>query len=690
MKQPGNSWMGGLRSLSKQPKLARDKANTLLLLLAGLLVLLPHSSALPWWSTAACLILMGWRAMLTESGRRLPSLWILTPICLLLMTAVYLSYHTLFGREAGVCMLAILLTCKLLEMHAKRDIFIVIFLSFFLLLSSFFDSQTIASAAWATLATLALLTALLSFQYTGLMPSLWQRIKLAMRILGMALPLTVIAFFLFPRIQGPLWGLPGDANTGRSGLSNSMTPGNISKLVQSEEIAFRVKFSGALPGKSDLYWRGIVLNSFDGRSWTHAEQPQHQLRRQPDSEDAQARSQPEEASLAGEAVVQDIILEASGQPWLFALDIPAAAPQISEMQVRLNRQRELNTASEINSRLRYSVVSHTSYRLQAQLSAADLQSSLALPSSYNPKTRNYAATLRQSSSSPQQAIVAVLNLFRNENFSYTLEPPLLGANSVDDFLFGSRAGFCEHYSSAFVVLMRAMGIPARVVTGYQGGSLNRVDRQLEVRQSDAHAWAEVWLSGRGWLRVDPTAAVAPERIQKNLSATQPARGLAGFIQLSMNQNSWLAGSWNAVRMRWNAANNSWNLWVLNYDQGKQFNLIRALGLEGYDWTQLSLFAFLLIGAAMAAMALPFMLNRPQVKPLDRLYLNLCQKMANQGYPKLAHEAPQTYADRLQAQRPDSAAIAAFILAYSAAKYAKNGATDSLLLKQLKALLAQCR
>jgi transglutaminase-like putative cysteine protease len=688
MKQPGNSWISGLRSLSKQPKLARDKANTLLLLLAGLLVLLPHSSALPWWSTAACLILMGWRAMLTVSGRRLPSLWILTPICLLLMAAVYLSYQTLFGREAGVCMLAILLTCKLLEMHAKRDIFIVIFLSFFLLLTSFFDSQSIASAAWATLATLALLTALLSFQYTGLMPSLWQRIKLAMRILGMALPLTVIAFFLFPRIQGPLWGLPGDANTGRSGLSNSMTPGNISKLVQSEEIAFRVKFSGALPGKSDLYWRGIVLNRFDGRSWTHVEQPQHQL--QLESEDAQARPQQEEASLAGEAVVQDIILEASGQPWLFALDIPAAAPQISEMQVRLNRQRELNTASEINSRLRYSVVSHTSYRLQAQLSAADLQSSLALPSSYNPKTRNYAATLRQSASSPQQAIVAVLNLFRNENFSYTLEPPLLGANSVDDFLFGSRAGFCEHYSSAFVVLMRAMGIPARVVTGYQGGSLNQVDSQLEVRQSDAHAWAEVWLSGRGWLRVDPTAAVAPERIQKNLGATQPARGLTGFIQLSMNQNAWLAGSWNAVRMRWNAANNSWNLWVLNYDQGKQFNLIRALGLEGYDWTQLSLFAFLLIGVAMAAMALPFMLNRPQVKPLDRLYLNLCQKMANQGYPKLAHEAPQTYADRLQAQRPNSAAIAAFILAYSAAKYAKNGATDSLLLKQLKALLAQCR
>ncbi|MFZ6750734.1 transglutaminase TgpA family protein [Undibacterium sp. Ren11W] len=685
MKPPANSWFSSWRQWRKSPALARDKANTLLLLLAGLLVVLPHSSALPWWTSAACLVLMGWRTLLTVTGRRLPSLWILTPISVLLMAAAYLTYHTLLGREAGICMLALLLTCKLLEMHAKRDIFVIIFLSFFLLLTSFFNSQSIASAGWATLATLALLTALLSFQYTGLMPSLWQRIKLAMRILGMAIPLTVIAFFLFPRIQGPLWGLPGDANTGRSGLSNSMTPGNISKLVQSEEIAFRVKFSGALPPKSDLYWRGIVLNQFDGRTWSHTDETQAQA-------DQDAAKDHNAAILNGEAVSQDIILEPSGQAWLFALDIPAAAPSKAGLLVKLNHQRELSSVTEINSRLRYSVVSHTSYRLQAQLSASDLQSSLYLPPNYNPKTRNYAASLKQGVSNPQQAIVAVLNLFRNENFSYTLEPPLLGTNSVDDFLFGSRAGFCEHYSSAFVVLMRAMGIPARVVTGYQGGSLNQIDNQLEVRQSDAHAWAEVWLNGRGWVRLDPTAAVAPERIQKNLGATQAASGLAGLIQLSMNQNSWLGSSLNGLRMRWNAANNSWNLWVLNYDQGKQFDLVRALGLEGFDWTQLSLIAFLLIGLAMAAMALPFMLNRPQVTPIDRLYLDLCQKMARKGFPRLPHEAPRTYSLRLQklVPAPQYGALQSFILAYSAAKYGKTMGSDSALLKQLKVLFARCR
>lgn len=685
MKKAPNSWFSGWQQLRKQSALARDKANTLLLLLAGLLVLLPHSAALPWWANAVCLVLMGWRALLTVSGHRLPSLWILTPICLLLMAAVYLTYHTLLGREAGICMLALLLTCKLLEMHAKRDIFVIIFLSLFLLLSSFFNSQSIASAAWATLATLALLTALLSFQYTGLMPSLWQRIKLALSILGMAIPLTVIAFFLFPRIQGPLWGLPSDANTGRSGLSNSMTPGNISKLVQSEEIAFRVKFSGTLPRKSDLYWRGIVLNRFDGRSWSQVE----------DAGTDSATPPPAASDLKdvmGAAVQQDIVLEASGQHWLFALDIPDAAPGIPDMQTKLSRQHELSSAAEINTRLRYAVVSHTDYRLQAQLSENEIQNSLYLPSGFNPKTRHYAATLRQSINTEQQAVIAVLNLFRRDNFIYTLEPPLLGTNSIDDFLFASRAGFCEHYSSAFVVLMRAMGIPARVVTGYQGGSLNQIDQQLEVRQSDAHAWAEVWINGRGWLRVDPTAAVAPERIEKNLAATQPAQGLAGIFQLSLTQNSWVGGALNSLRMRWNATNNAWNLWVLNYDQSKQFNLVRALGLEGFDWTQLSLIALLLIGMAMSMMALPFMLNRPQVAPIDRLYLSLCQKMARKGYPRLLHEAPQTYSLRLKMRlpTPQYGAIQAFILTYSAAKYGKTMASDKVLLKQLKVLLARCR
>lgn len=675
---PGFSLSGWQRHWKNRP-LARDKADTLLLLTACLLVLLPHLAVFAWWVNAGSLSLMLWRGWLTFSGRRLPRAWVLIPVALTLMAGIYLTYHTFLGREAGVAMLALLLSCKLLEMHAKRDLYIVIFLSFFLLLTSFFYSQSIASAALALLAVLALLTAQLSFQYTGAVPSLWKRIKLGLTILGMAIPLTLIAFFLFPRIQGPLWGLPGDANAGRSGLSDSMSPGNISKLALSEEIAFRVKLSGATPAKSELYWRGIVLNRYDGRTWSH-------------EDDAKPAASTSDLISNGDVLRQEIILEPSGQTWLFALDMPDAAPQLEGMLSGINSQREMNSAQPINNRIRYQANSHAQYRLQSTLTAQALLPSLRLPASYNPQTLRYAAKLRQGISDERQIVNEVLQFFRRENFSYTLEPPLLGVNGIDDFLFGSRAGFCEHYASAFVVLMRASGIPARVVTGYQGGAINNVDGYLEIRQSDAHAWAEVWLSGIGWLRVDPTAAVAPERIQKNLGSTQNSRGLAGLVNLAMSNDSWFGSAIRSANMRWSALNNSWNLWVLNYNQARQFDLMRTLGLSEFDWAQLSLIFFLLSATVMSLLALPFMLNRPQISALDRLYLSLCQKLANQGYPRQAHEAPYSYGQRLRTSLPDTqyAPIYRFLSAYSAAKYGKNVQSEASTVKHLKILLAQCR
>lgn len=663
----------------KNRPLARDKADTLLLLSACLLVLLPHLAVFAWWVNAGSLGLMLWRGWLTLSGRRLPRAWILIPVALTLMGGIYLTYHTFLGREAGVAMLALLLSCKLLEMHAKRDLYIVIFLSFFLLLTSFFYSQSIASAALALLAVLALLTAQLSFQYTGAVPSLWKRIKLGLTILGLAIPLTLIAFFLFPRIQGPLWGLPGDANAGRSGLSDSMSPGNISKLALSEEIAFRVKLSGATPGKAELYWRGIVLNRYDGRTWSH-------------EDDTKSATLVPDLISHGEILHQDIILEPSGQAWLFALDMPDAAPQLEGMLSSMNSQREMTSSQALNNRIRYQANSYTKYRLQSTLTVRALLPALRLPAGYNPQTLRYAAELQRRISDQQQIINEVLQFFRRENFSYTLEPPLLGVNSIDDFLFGSRAGFCEHYASAFVVLMRASGIPARVVTGYQGGTINNVDGYLEIRQSDAHAWAEVWLNGRGWLRVDPTAAVAPERIRNNLGSTQNSSGLAGLVKLALSNNSWLGSAIQSASMRWSAINNSWNLWVLNYNQARQFDLMRVLGLSEFDWTQLSLIFFLLSASVMTLLALPFMLNRRQISALDRLYLSLCQKLANQGYPRQTHEAPYSYGQRLQTNLSDAQydPIHRFLSAYSAAKYGKNEQSEASTVKQLKILLAQCR
>ena len=670
-----NAAIAGVHASWKKQPLSRDKADTLLLLTACLLVLIPHVQAMPGWVSTCCAMLMLWRGWLTLTGRRLPPSWILIPISLLMMAGVFLTFRTFFGREAGVTMVALLLACKLLEMHAKRDLFVVIFLSFFVLLTSFFYSQTIASAFMALAATATLLTAQLSFQYTGVIPSLWQRAKLGALILLLAIPLTVVSFFLFPRIQGPLWSLPGDANSARSGLSDSMSPGNISNLALSEDIAFRAKFSPATPEKSLLYWRGIVFNRFDGRTWSR--------------EDVIRTSRPADLYRTnGKEIRQEIILEASGQAWLFALDIPGSAPVLEDMRTSLNTQFEIHSARSINNRIRYQVSSFPDYFLQTELTPQELQTSLELPAGFNPKTLSYAAQLSQRIKGNQQRIDAVLQLFRQEQFVYTLEPALLGENSIDDFLFTTRAGFCEHYSSAFVVLMRSMGIPARVITGYQGGAPNSVDGYLEVRQSDAHAWAEVWLTGRGWIRVDPTAAVAPERVMQNLFSTQPRRGMAGLVNLAMGNNSWL----HSMRMQWDAINNSWNLWILNYNQARQMDFMHYLGLSELDWPQLSLFFFLMALAAMSVVALPLMRNRPQISALDRIYSSLCQRLADKGMAKAAHEGPHAFMQRLQVSLTEAqyAPVRQFLTIYIATKYGKASLPEASVVPQLKTLLTQYR
>lgn len=666
-------------SWNKAP-LAKDKADTLLLLAACLFVLLPHFLEMAWWIMLTSAGLMLWRGWITLTGRRLPASWILVPIATLMMGGVYASLHTFFGREAGVTMLALLLSCKLLEMHAKRDLYVVIFLNFFLILASYFYSQTIASALLSIIGVVLLLTAQLSFQYTGVVPSLWQRLLLAARLFAYAVPLTIVCFFLFPRIQGPLWNLPGDANKAKSGMSDTMSPGNISNLALSDDIAFRVKFTGAPPSRQLWYWRGIVLSQFDGHTWSHDEAPG-------------ARNFPDLFQGKGTQVQQQIILEPSNQRWLFALDLPAQAAQFdagngednANNSSRFNAQLELFNNSPINTRLRYNISSYPRYQLNARPDRNELDANLALPDDYNPRTRQFAEALKQRTSSDQQRVQAVLNWLHQEAFSYTLEPPLLGRDSVDEFLFGTRAGFCEHYAGSFVFLMRAMHIPARVVTGYQGGIPNSVDGYLEVRQSDAHAWAEVWLSEQGWVRVDPTAAVAPERISKDLSSTQVRTGLAGITQ-AISNNSLLLH----LRMRWNAINNSWNQWVLNYNQGRQLDFLRGLGLSEVDWPQLIALFFGVATCAIALFAWPLMRDRPSISALERLYQQFCQKLARMGHQKFLHEGPIDYQKRLKlCLNVEQFAVAQqFLTLYVALKYQKNPPAEMSSLKQLKQVLAR--
>lgn len=658
--------------------MSHDKTNTLLLLLACVLVLAPNAFNLPPWIVATSGVMLLWRGWITFRGNRMPSRWLLLPLALLTMGGVYLTFRTFVGSEAGVAVLTLLLIFKLLEMHASRDLFVVIFLGFFLLLTNFLNSQSLAIATLSIATVIAMLAAQLSFQYTNALPPLRKRLRLASKILMLAVPLTVVLFLLFPRIQGPLWGMPNDSKTARSGLSSSMSPGNIAKLALSTEVAFRVKFTGPVPPSHQLYWRGIVLDQYDGRTWTQAVSSRR---------NSQAALQTH-----GNPVRYQVTQEASSEPWLFALELPTAIPQVAGKLIASTSSYELRAARPITERIRYDVTSHLTYEFLSQADPAVLKQWLALPQQYNPRTLALAAQIRRDTNSDQAAIERVLQLFRSDPFRYTLEPPPLGTNSIDDFLFSTRAGFCEHYASTFVVLMRAMGIPARVVTGYQGGQINPVDGYMIVRQSDAHAWTEVWLAQRGWVRIDPTAVIAPERIARDATAALAEPVMGGLVNANSGTASWL----RSMRFQWEAINNSWNQWVLNYTPDEQKNLLRSLGFGNIDWQAMVLLLLLAGATVMTALAALLLGVRRKVDPLVAAYAQFCKLMARRGYPRHAHEGPRTYVLRLLAA--DTAltdkrkhAAGKFITLYEQVRYGRaEHLSPSDALATLKSLLTQIR
>jgi protein-glutamine gamma-glutamyltransferase len=660
--------------------MSRDKSDTLLLLAACTLVLLPHLSHLPTWAVPVCIGLLCWRGWITFRGNRMPSRWLLLASAALAMGGVLVTYKTFFGREAGVTMLVLLLALKLLEMHAKRDLFVALFLSFFLILTSFFYSQSIGTALMTIVAVIAILTTQLSFQYTGTVPPLRKRLRLGALIVALAAPLMLVLFLLFPRIQGPLWGLPSDAQAGRTGLSETMAPGNISHLAQSDEIAFRVKFADPVPPNAALYWRGVVLGNFDGRTWSP-------LRLRSDA------GGPIALKLRGAPVRYQVTLEPHGRRWLFALEMPQAVPNVQGMSASVSADLQLLAARPINERVRYDVSSHIDYELQPNTPPQVLRQWLQLPPGFNPRTLEFAARLRSGHTSDAEMVAAVLRFFHDENFHYTLEPPPLGEQAVDEFLFSTRAGFCEHYAGAFVVLMRAMGIASRVVTGYQGGEMNPADGFLTVRQSDAHAWAEVWLQGRGWTRIDPTAAVAPSRIERNIGSVLPRPLLGGLITLNAGSNSWLA-SVHRLRQDWEALANAWNQRVLNYTPEKQRDFVKSLGFDHVDWRTLTGLMVVLGSVITAAVVLPLLTNRPRVAPADAAYAALCDTMARQRMPRTLHEGPRAYSMRLTAadsplSAEKKAAAARFLQLYESMRYGGAGSSPTVL-AQLKILLSEIR
>ncbi len=632
------------------------------LLLSVLMVIAPHADHLPLWVDTLCVVILAWRAYLNWYSLPLPPRWLLLAITLASIVGILIEYRTLFGREAGVTLLIVLATLKQMELRNLRDGTLVIYLACFIIITNFFYSQSVPTALFM-LATLLVIVATWLHLHSAALP-LRPRLRLAAVMLAQAVPLMLVLFILFPRVQGPLWGLPQDAYAS-TGLTDSMAPGSISKLSLSDAVAFRVTFKGAPPPRDRMYWRGPVLWEYDGQAWT------------PGKGGGNKPPQLDELSMP---VDYTVTLEPHNKTWLFALEMPTrvSSPSFITYDFQLRQRRPVNT------RLRYDAHSELGYRANATEEPLQLRRALLLPAGLNPRARQLAAEWRASARDEGTIIVQdALRYIRDQKFVYTLEPPPLpGFNAIDAFLFDTRQGFCEHFASAFVFLMRAAGVPARVVTGYQGAEFNELGNYYIVRQSDAHAWAEVWLTGQGWARVDPTAAVAPARVESGLAASVPSE--AALPILARNPPPWV----RRLRFNIDALAFQWDQWVLGYDTERQFALLTRLGMEDITWRKLAL----QLASAMAVLIGLFallMLRRLRGRGADpalALYFKFCRKLGKRGITRAAHEGPEDFAARAARLQPQLAAPIRDITArYVALRYEQQpGATALAELRRVVA------
>ncbi len=649
----------------KRPEEPLTRAALIWLLAALALAVAPHARELSIWLTVLFALLVGWRGFIALRDRALPPHWLLLIVAVLAGAGVLIDYRTLFGRDAGVALLTAMTACKLLESRALRDGVVLVFLGYLLVMSNLLYSQNIPMIAYLLAVIVAMLTAqvLIHRQHAGLTASapLW----LAGRMLLLAVPVMLILFVLFPRIPGPLWGLPKDAYQGRTGLSDQMEPGTISELSQSDEVAFRVRFASAIPPPNQRYWRGPVLWYFDGRRWTRPEES--------------PANTPVPFTPEGAAVDYTVVLEPSNKIWLFALDLPAYLPPRASMTASFQLLRD----QPVNEVYRYEMRSYPSYRT-AEITAAERVRGLQLPPRGNPRARALAADWRQRDPRPEALVIAALTLFREQPFYYTLTPPLLGVETVDDFLFRTRQGFCEHYANAFTFLMRAVGVPARVVTGYQGGEMNALGGYLIVRQADAHAWAEVWLEGRGWVRVDPTAAVAPNRVQEGLYAALPP-GVLPFLMRRGGDSEWL----RQLALSWDALNNSWNEWVLAYGPDRQKEFLSGLGFGPVDWGEMTVAMTVALSGFSLAYAGWRWRRRYARDPVARAWQRFCARLARRGLARDAAEGPLAFAERVAAGRPELAApVWEIARLYAALRY--GPVASPIAVRQLQRLVWRFR
>ena len=653
-------------------------------------VVLPHLVHLPVVLSFLAVILLAYllfKYQFKKQTSRISRFVQLVVVCLGLASILF-SYHTIFGVNGGVAFLLLCLLGKLLELHQRRDAYIALTLSLFVVSSLFLFEQSILYTLFALAGIGAVLWAMITqnvnTDYLGphvdIQPlkdekSRQSIIRLLFRLMGQAIPLLVVLFIFFPRIP-PLWTVPVANNSSITGVSDQMSPGDFANLGQSSELAFRVidkhnQLEKDLPPANHLYWRGMALSTFDGKTWTPLKHFKIDSTAWPAS-----RNLPDwfRQGFAGNLDVgfeYQVLLQPTQQRWLFALDTPYS----STAQVGVTREFNLKSAQEIYQPFSYDAVELKNIRRDVDLPAWLMHANLQLPQG-NPRTRAMAQQVFYQLGSDQEKYIKFwLTWIRQQNFVYTLEPPLLSGNRIDQFLFETRRGFCEHYASAYTVLMRAVGIPARVVVGYQGGAFAPDRQSWEVRQMDAHAWVEVWLPAKGWQRVDPTAAIAPERVERGMNRmmreNQQLFGAGALSQLKYNQMKWLG----QVRVWSDYASYVWQRDVVGFDQTSQEGFLkRLLGIDSV-YKQI-MWMVGLIGSVIALIVGWLCWKRRRIwHPLDAALQRLSAQLGKQQLNRLEQEGMIDWLNRLAVYPEYQQPARQLISIYQRARYSDISQQD---------------
>jgi transglutaminase-like putative cysteine protease len=670
---PGSALSDGMdramtRLLPRWPgwrNLPREARDTLFQLGVIAWTVAPHLLRLPAWCGLMVLAILLWRMRLAVGNAPLPNRWAIAGVLGVAVALTAWSQGTLLGKESGVTMLVVLMSLKMLELRARRDALVVFFLGFFLVLTHFLYSQSLAMALVTLGSVWGLLTALVLAHMPVGRPPIAQAGAVALRAALWALPLTAVLFVLFPRIS-PLWGVPQDAG-GRTGLSGSLRMGGVTSLANDETIALRVRFlDGRTPPSDQLYFRGPVLAAFDGREWTRS-----------GPRSALDLPQRVDMQLIGAPLRYEMTIEPSRMNLLPLLELtPApedgAVPLVEGNSATLRADLQWQLAQPITDRLRLQAIAWPIHRHGPRAPGLLPASLVQLPAGYNPRTLQWARDFRAADpalerADPRTLAAALYYHIGRGGFTYTLEPGGYGTHAVDEFWIDRKLGFCEHFSAAFVVIMRAWGVPARIVTGYQGADRDPVDGWYVVRNSHAHAWAEFWQPGEGWVRADPTAAVAPERIRRS-AQLQPSRGIVAQALDTVDPELL-----QTLRRTWERFDNRWNQWVLNYSRGRQFDLLRELGFPSPSWTDLSYVLMLLLSLAAAIGAGWAWWDRQRQDPWTRLQARVQQRLADLGVAVGPEDPPRTRAARVRAELGAAGEpLAVALEALDRARYGRGG------------------